>query len=143
EGFDAILLAAAGLHRIGWQDRISEYLSPERCVPAVGQGALGIECRADDEQMLTLLSMLNESVTARAVAAERSYLARLNGGCQVPIGAYATCANDQPDGRVQLTGIVGSPDGSVMLKETLSGDDPELIGNSLAELLLSQGADRI
>src|SRR5690606_11518620 len=90
-----------------------------------------------------LLGMLNDPITARAVAAERSYLARLNGGCQVPIGAYATCENNSPDGRVTLTGIVGSPDGSVMLKESITGDDPELIGRTLAEQLLSQGADRI
>ncbi len=142
EGFDAILLAGAGLHRIGWQDRVSEYLSPELCVPAVGQGALGIECRKHDPEVRALLNLINDPVTERTVAAERAYLARLNGGCQVPIGAYATWQDDG-SGLIQLTGIVGTPDGETMLKESLSGQDPQLVGERLAEALINRGADRI
>lgn len=146
EGFDAIVLAAAGLHRIGWQERVSEYLSPEICVPAVGQGALGIECRTDDREIRALLAKLNDRDSELAVAAERGFLARLNGGCQVPIGAYAV--REAWDGgsageRVRITGIVGTPEGDVMLKETLVGDEPRLLGERLAELLIGQGADRI
>jgi len=143
EGFDAIVLAGAGLHRIGWQDRVSEYLSPELCVPAVGQGALGIECREDDHEIRTLLDKFNDPVTARTVAAERAYLAKLNGGCQVPIGAYATWQENAAAGAIRITGIVGTPDGGTMLKETLSGDDPRLLGEQLAEALIARGADRI
>jgi len=92
QGFDAILLAAAGLIRMGWADRISGFLPPELCVPAVGQGALGIECRAADSGMRELLALLQHEPTALAVRAERAFLARLNGGCQVPIGAHAVLA---------------------------------------------------
>src|SRR5690554_306940 len=85
EGFDAIILAAAGLHRIGWEDRITAYLNPDICLPAVGQGALGIECRSDDMETLQLLTYLNDRSTNLTVSAERAFLTRLNGGCQVPI----------------------------------------------------------
>ncbi len=145
--FDAIVLAAAGLHRIGWQERIAEYLAPEVCLPAVGQGALGIECRADDESVLELLGRYNDRETALAVAAERSFLSELNGGCQIPIGAYGTiqtdCSEAQASPVVELTGMVGTPDGREMIKETMAGSDPERLGRMLAEKLISQGANRI
>jgi hydroxymethylbilane synthase len=138
EGFDAILLAAAGLRRIGWQDRISAYLPTDVCLPAVGQGALCIECRGGDSFLLQLLSHYNHPETALAVAAERSYLSRLNGGCQVPIGAYATLLED---GRtLRLTGMVGSADGRRMLKETMTGTDPQKLGAELADKLIAEGA---
>ncbi|MCZ8519108.1 MULTISPECIES: hydroxymethylbilane synthase [Paenibacillus] len=142
EGFDAILLAAAGLHRIGWSDRISSYLPAELCLPAVGQGALCIECRSDNEFVLNLLSKYLHEPTAVAVAAERSFLGRLNGGCQVPIGAYGELTGEETDGRphVKLTGMVGSPDGKTMLKETRTGTDPDQLGRQLAEALIAQGA---
>ncbi|SDD25262.1 hydroxymethylbilane synthase [Paenibacillus sp. UNCCL117] len=143
EGFDAILLAGAGLHRIGWQDRISAYLEPELCLPAVGQGALCIECRGDDEFILKLLSYYRHEPTTLAVEAERAFLGKLNGGCQVPIGAYAKLTGEQGgDGRprIELTGMVGSPDGQTMLKETMTGSDPELLGLSVAETLIGRGA---
>jgi hydroxymethylbilane synthase len=143
EGFDAILLAGAGLQRIGWEDRVSEYLSTELCVPAVGQGALGIECRANDSQIRDLLDRLNDPETEITVTAERAFLARLNGGCQVPIGAYATWHKDASIGEIQITGIVGSPEGDIMLKETMSGNEPEQLGKRLAEQLIERGADRI
>jgi len=95
EGFDAIILAMAGLRRMGWEDRASAPIPVEDCLPAVGQGALGVECRADDEEMLSLLRRYNDETTARAVEAERSFLAELNGGCQVPIGAYAEIAGEK------------------------------------------------
>jgi len=143
EGFDAILLAAAGLHRIGWQDRITAYLSPEQSLPAVGQGALCIECRSTDGFVLGLLEHYNDKKTAVAVAAERSFLGRLNGGCQVPIGAYATLSEEGGKAEIILTGMVGSPDGKQMLKETMTGTDPEVLGSKLAEALIAQGADDI
>ncbi|WP_284637854.1 hydroxymethylbilane synthase [Paenibacillus silviterrae] len=140
EGFDAILLAAAGLHRIGWQEKISEYLPADVCLPAVGQGALAIECRANDEFVLSLLEPYRHEETARAVAAERSYLGRLNGGCQVPIGAYGQI---QQDGTIVLTGMVGSPDGKTLLKETMTGTDPDKLGLAVADALIAKGASEL
>ncbi|OWR30196.1 hydroxymethylbilane synthase [Saccharibacillus sp. O23] len=141
EGFDAILLAAAGLKRMGWEDRITSYLPVEVCLPAVGQGALGIECRADDAGLLELLRRYQDEDTARTVQAERSLLAALNGGCQVPIGAYAVLREDGKT--VSLTGLVGMPDGSLLLKETAEGTDPTELGLQVAGKLAAKGADRI
>ncbi|WP_458121448.1 hydroxymethylbilane synthase [Paenibacillus sp. Z6-24] len=149
EGFDAIMLAAAGLERMGWSDRISAYLPADICLPAVGQGALGIECRADDEHMLQLLSLYNDELTAFTVAAERTFLAKLNGGCQVPIGAYAVrvlTSDSQADQNIiqlSLTGMVASPDGSTILKETLQGTHPVELGLAVADQLILRGADKI
>ncbi|CAM4032466.1 hydroxymethylbilane synthase [Saccharibacillus endophyticus] len=141
EGFDAILLAAAGLKRMGWEDRITSYLPVEICLPAVGQGALGIQCREDDAELLELLGRYQDGDTARTVAAERSLLASLNGGCQVPIGAYAVLGEDGKT--VHLTGMVGKPDGSLLLKESATGTDPEALGSEVARLLADKGADEI
>jgi hydroxymethylbilane synthase len=146
EGFDGILLAAAGLHRIGWTDRISSYLPTEVCLPAVGQGALCIECRVDDSFVHQLLQHYNDDRTALAVSAERSFLGKLNGGCQVPIGAYATieeAVGASGTGEITMTGMVGSPDGKLMLKETMTGTDPEQLGSSLADALIRLGASDI
>jgi hydroxymethylbilane synthase len=144
EGFDAILLAGAGLHRIGWQDRISAYLPPEICLPAVGQGALCIECRGGDAFMLDQLSRFQHEPTALAVRAERSFLGRLNGGCQVPLGAYASVEEGSgAEPLLTLTGMVGTPDGQTLLKEQESGTDPEALGLLVADKLISRGADRI
>ncbi|QGQ95368.1 hydroxymethylbilane synthase [Paenibacillus psychroresistens] len=150
EDFDAILLAAAGLHRMGWTDRVSAFLTADACVPAVGQGALGIECRAGDGFMLDLLRRFQHEATARCVRAERSFLRSLNGGCQVPIGAYGRIAAPEEavtsggDADViTLTGIVGSPDGAVLLRATVSGTLPEELGEELAQLLKAQGAEQI
>lgn len=145
ENFDAIMLAAAGMHRIGWQDRISAYLPPEVCLPAVGQGALCIECRGNDSFVLDLLGKFQHEPTALAVRAERAFLGRLNGGCQVPLGAYASVENNSGDDAplLTLTGMVGTPDGATMLKETASGQDPEALGRLVAEKLIEQGAERI
>lgn len=143
EGFDAILLAAAGLHRMGWKDRITSYLSPQVCLPAVGQGALAVECRSGDEEVLALLDRLNDPVTERATAAERRLLGLLNGGCQVPIGAYAKVESAAPDAPLTLTGMVASPDGLRLLRESAVGHDPEKVGFEVAQALLQRGADQI
>lgn len=143
EGLDAILLAAAGLHRMGWKDRITEYLSPEVCLPAVGQGALAIECRGNDTEVLDLLKLLNDPNTATTVAAERRLLGLLNGGCQVPIGAYAVLTSSEPNVQIRLNGMVSSPDGVRLLREVATGSDPQQLGTDVAEALLRRGADNI
>jgi hydroxymethylbilane synthase len=141
--FDAILLAAAGLKRMGWEDRISAPVSLEQFVPAVGQGALGIECRSDDASMLELLALIQHEPTALAVRAERAFLGSLNGGCEVPIGAHATI--DADASTLTITAIVGTPDGRTLLRETISGPSasPETLGVSVAAKLKEQGADQI
>ncbi|AHC21363.2 MULTISPECIES: hydroxymethylbilane synthase [Paenibacillus] len=139
EGFDAIILAAAGLHRMGWKERITSYIPEEDCLPAVGQGALGIECRASDEELLALLRLYNDRDTSATVAAERTFLGVLNGGCQVPIGAHAVWAGQE----ISLTGMVGSPDGEFILKETLQGNDPQKLGEAVAASLIAKGAEQI
>jgi hydroxymethylbilane synthase len=143
EGFDAILLAAAGLHRMGWKDRITEYLAPEVCLPAVGQGALAIECRGNDADVLALLGLLNDPDTERTVAAERRLLGLLNGGCQVPIGAYARLESGVDNAGILLNGMVSSPDGTRMLRESASGTDPLQVGADVAQALLGRGADHL
>ncbi|HTG71547.1 MAG TPA: hydroxymethylbilane synthase [Candidatus Udaeobacter sp.] len=147
EGFDAVVLAAAGLTRMGWQDRISSNIPVDVCLPAVGQGALGIECRENDGQIRELLALINDNETELTVRAERSFLGTLNGGCQVPIGAYCVLGEEDegPDGKRQLvmTGMVGSPDGSTILKEIKQGADPEQLGRDVAAALIARGADRI
>ncbi|MCG7410189.1 hydroxymethylbilane synthase [Paenibacillus sp. ACRRX] len=141
EGFDAIVLAAAGLFRMDWEDKITSHIPIDISLPAVGQGALAIECREEDEQLLQLLEHYHSEDTARAVRAERAFLGRMNGGCQIPIGAYA--AQHEQTGQLTLTGMVGSPDGSTILKVVKEGDHPENLGNAVAEELLSQGAEQL
>lgn len=131
---------------MGWEEKISSYLPEDVSVPAVGQGALGIECRAEDTQVLELLALLNDNDSALTVRAERSFLGALNGGCQIPIGAHAILlqSNDEKASeQLELTGIVGLPDGSILLKETLQGNNPEELGIALADALKAQGAERI
>lgn len=142
EGLDAVILAAAGLHRMGWQDRITEYLDPEICLPAIGQGALGLECRASDGQVNPMLARFNHPGTSRCVRAERAFLKRLEGGCQVPIAAYAQIRDEE---RLVLEGLVASVDGTRVIRDGAAGDpeQPERLGIDLAEGLLSQGADAI
>ena len=140
EDFDAIVLAAAGLNRLGFaEERVSEYLDVDVCVPAVGQGALGLECRADDDEVIDLLKKLNDEVTSRAVSAERTFLKRMEGGCQVPIAAYAREGRDE----LMLTALVATPDGKTVLKETLKGTDPISLGEEAAERLLLRGGKEI
>ncbi|GAB6932936.1 hydroxymethylbilane synthase [Calditerricola satsumensis] len=137
--FDAIVLAAAGLARMGWLNRVTEFLPPERVIPAVGQGALAVECRADDDEVLALVARLNDRDTERAVRAERAFLHRLNGGCQVPLGAHAVVEGD----RVRLTGFVGAPDGSRLIVETADGTEAEEVGVAAAERILARGGDAL
>ncbi|WP_340001860.1 hydroxymethylbilane synthase [Oceanobacillus sp. FSL K6-0127] len=140
EDYDAIILAVSGLKRVGLSEElITEYLDPEIVVPAVGQGALAIESRADDEEIQGILQAINDDLTTRTVTAERTFLHLLEGGCQVPIGGYAYLE----EGEVILTALVGTPDGKTILKETVRGTDPKAVGKEAAEALISQGAKEI
>ncbi|MCF6092668.1 hydroxymethylbilane synthase [Microaerobacter geothermalis] len=139
ENLDAIMLAAAGLIRLGWEHIITQFLSEGVSIPAVGQGALGIQCREKDEEIISLLEKINDTVTAETTRAERAFLHQLQGGCQVPIGAYCIKLGEE----YQLTGIVGTPDGEILLHEQMNGNHPEELGRSLAEKLLSLGASEI
>jgi hydroxymethylbilane synthase len=137
EDYDAIILAAAGLKRLGWSDDVvTEYLSEEICLPAVAQGSLGIECRADDTELLEQLAKLTHANTWKTAHAERSFLAAMDGGCQVPIAGYATVEGDT----ITLTGLVAAPDASVVYKETLTGTDADALGKAVAAKLTEQGA---
>lgn len=141
EDFDAILLAAAGLKRMGWSDDIvTTYLDKETLIPAIGQGALGIECRADDEELLALLKQVHNEDVADCVIAERTFLERMNGSCQVPIGGYATKSSD---GTIEFTGLIMSPDGKERYEHTERGENPVEIGEKVTEVLNAQGAYEI
>lgn len=137
EDYDAIILASAGLKRLGWSDEVvTEYLDVDICLPAVAQGTLGIECRADDEELLAELAKLTDAITWDQAHAERAFLAAMDGGCQVPIAGFATT-----DGEIiTLTGLVAAPDASVIYKETLQGTDAKELGNEVAKKLTEQGA---
>ncbi|MGL4751746.1 MAG: hydroxymethylbilane synthase [Aeromonadaceae bacterium] len=139
--YDAIILAAAGLKRLELQSRIRQLLPAETSLPANGQGALGIECRPDDAELLALLAPLAHPATALCVRAERAMNRALQGGCQVPIGAYAELHGDE----VWLRGLVGSPDGQQILRAERRGPaaTAEQLGQSVAEQLLAMGADKI
>lgn len=135
--YDAIILAAAGLKRLGWSDEVvTEYLSVEDCIPAVGQGALAIECRADDKELIDELSKLSDHDTWVAVEAERAFLAAMDGGCQVPIAGHATISGD----KITMTGLVAAPDASIVYKEILNGTNADALGKELARIVTEQGA---
>lgn len=140
-GYDAIILAAAGVLRLGWTDRISHYLEPADWLPAVGQGALAIVARADDGAAADLLRPLHHPETAACVAAERSFLRTLEGGCQVPIGALATLSGDE----LRLDGLVADMEGERILRDLRTGPvgDAAALGERVAESLRSAGADEI
>jgi hydroxymethylbilane synthase len=138
--FDAIILAAAGLERMGWsKDVVTEFLDTDLCLPAVGQGSLAIECRSGDLEVKELLATLNDAHTFQTVEAERAFLHTLEGGCQVPIAAYATLANNE----VTLIGLVADPTGQTVLKDMKTGQDPHTVGIELAEELKELGAKTI
>lgn len=137
--YDAIVLAAAGVRRLGMEDRISVFLAPDRFVPAVGQGALAVVCRADDESTLARLALLEHEATRRCVVAERTLLRELEGGCQVPIAAHATSSG----GEIHLDALVADLDGQTCVRAKASGGDAEQLGQRVAETLRAQGADRI
>jgi hydroxymethylbilane synthase len=139
--YDAIILASAGLKRLGLVKRITQSLDTSVSLPAIGQGAIGIECRVDDDEINNLLSALHDVQTGLCVSAERAMNARLNGGCQVPIAGFAQLQGEH----LFMRGLVGNPDGSVLYRaERIGGlDQAEAIGQLIAEDLLAQGADKI
>ena len=139
--YDAIILAAAGLIRLGFGERIRTFLEPEQSLPAIGQGAVGIECRAEDERVNRLIAPLHHAPTAARVLAERALNNRLEGGCQVPIAGHAILEN----GQLWLRGLVGSVDGKVIIRGEIRGEEVEAesMGVTLAEWLLADGADEI
>ena len=140
--YDAIILATAGLERLGFAGRIRQRLPIDVSLPAIGQGAIGIESRSDDQEVNGIMAKLNDTTTAICVRAERAMNQRLKGGCQVPIAGFAELS---PQGVLSLKGLVGSPDGRNIIRATVTGlaDDAETLGQELAENLLSRGADKI
>ena len=141
ENFDAIVLAVAGLKRLGFHDRITEVLPREICLPAVGQGALAIEVRADDAATLAIVAFLNDEATCAAARAERAFLARIEGGCQVPVGVYAEAAG----AALEIEAVIASIDGERIYRKKKAGSalDAEKIGCALAEELLAVGGEEI
>ncbi len=135
---DAIILACAGLVRLGWESRISARLDPRICLPAVCQGIIGIECRSDDAATRALLRPLDDAETRAAMDAERGFAGRLEGSCQSPIAAHATLAAD----RLTLDGLVAEPDGSRLWRDSIAGriGDARSLGESLADRVLAAGA---
>lgn len=140
ENFDAIILAAAGLSRMGWsQEIVTEYLDPSLSVPAIGQGALAIECRESDTELITWLEKIKDEETTNTVTAERTFLHRMEGGCSVPIAGYAKIVK----GEIVLSALVATPDGKTVLHEEVRGADPVQVGERAAELLKERGAKEI
>jgi len=139
--YDAIILAAAGLKRLGFASRIRRHIETDESLPAIGQGAIGIECRTDDARTGALIAPLHHPETALRILAERALNHRLHGGCQVPIAGHATLDGD----RLHLSGLVGDPDGSRTLRAQAGGQsmEAEAIGAAVADALLAQGADLI
>ncbi|HEY2498272.1 MAG TPA: hydroxymethylbilane synthase [Candidatus Angelobacter sp.] len=137
--YDAIILAAAGVNRLGLEKHLRSQISPDVMCPAVGQGALAIEVRLNDDETRKHLAFLNDPDTRSAIECERALLGALGGGCQVPIGAYAEKRGD----RLYLRAIVGRPDGSKILREQAEGNDAEKLGREIAQALLWRGGDKI
>jgi len=139
--YDAIILAAAGLIRLEMKDRIKDFISTEESLPAIGQGAVGIECRVADERVHKLIAPLGDPATTLRLKAERALNKRLEGGCQVPIGGFAELLGEQ----LHLRGLVASLDGKQIIRaeKTASSEEAEQLGISVAEDLLAQGADKI
>ena len=138
---DAIILAAAGLTRLGHADRIKEIIPQSYCLPAVGQGALAIECRTDNFKVRQMLDFLNDTATKQATDAERAFLGLLEGGCQVPIGVHA----EVNEGRIAMEGVIGSLDGSTVLRDTAEGNaaDAVTLGRTLGQKMLDNGGREI
>jgi hydroxymethylbilane synthase len=137
--YDAIVLAAAGVTRLGLQEYITQHLPLEIMAPAPGQGALAVQCRADDAETMNLLRVLNHHATHQAVVAERAFLAALGGGCSLPVGAYATLEGKE----ITLLGVIAAPDGGRVLELSARGDDPYILGEQLARDALAQGASEL
>ncbi|WP_066365858.1 hydroxymethylbilane synthase [Neobacillus fumarioli] len=139
--YDAIILAAAGLARLGWtREVVTEFLDVDTCIPAVGQGALSIECREDDQELLDLLEKLTCKKTERAVLAERAFLAKMEGSCQVPIAGFARVEDND---EIVLNVLVATPEGQEVYKEELRGQNPEELGIMAANLLIERGAKQM
>ena len=136
--YDAIILAGAGLARLGLDQNVTEWLSLDVMLPAPGQGALAVQCRADDDESLNLLAALEHAPTRQAVTAERQFLQGLGGGCSLPVAAYATVGN-----HIHLYGLVAAPDGRQIIKLSVSGMDAVEVGQCLAEEALARGASRL
>jgi hydroxymethylbilane synthase len=137
--YDAIILAAAGVLRLGLETHVRSRISTDVMCPAVGQGALAIEIRRSDQQTKTLLAFLNDADTHAAIDCERALLGSMGGGCQVPIGAYA----EKHSSRLYLRAMVGRPDGSEVLREQAEGTDGVKLGRETAQKLLKRGGDKI
>ncbi|MCM3765469.1 hydroxymethylbilane synthase [Neobacillus niacini] len=138
EEYDAIILAAAGLSRLGWaSDVVTEFLDADICIPAVGQGALSIECREDDHELLELFEKFTCKKTERAVRAERAFLQKMEGGCQVPIAGFAYAEDND---EIVLNVLVARPEGTEIYREELRGQNPEELGIKAADLLIEKGA---
>ena len=139
--FDGVVLAAAGLDRLGWMDRVSEYLDPQICLPDSGQGALAVEARVDEPAVIELLSAVNHPTTWATVSAERAFVEAAGGGCRVPVSAYAIQVGDE----LGIQTLACLPDGSQVFRSQSTGpvDDPLATGRAAAEALLSTGADKI
>lgn len=121
---------------LGWsKDVVTQYLPIDLSLPAVGQGALGIECRLADQELIQIIQRIHDTETGVAVTAERAFLAKIEGGCQIPVAAYA----QRHDGQLHLTGLVASPDGKQCLKEIVIGEEPQQLGEELAEKLIQRG----
>ena len=140
--FDALILAVAGLQRLGLADRITQVIPFATCLPAVGQGALALETRADDKAMCQLTAALNDQDTLVTVNAERAFLRHLNGSCQIPVGIHGKLDKNN---RLMLEGVIASPDGKVLYREQLQGttDKNEALGQELASRLLHAGGTKI
>jgi hydroxymethylbilane synthase len=134
--FDAIVVAAAALRRLGRTQVIDEVLDPSVVLPQVGQGALAVECRVDDERVRQTLARIDHSASRTAVDAERAYLREIGEGCQLPVGALATIG---ADGTITLTGMIASLDGHVLLRHSDTGEDGVVVGRAVARHLLDEG----
>ncbi|MFC4078410.1 hydroxymethylbilane synthase [Salinithrix halophila] len=134
--FDAIVLAYAGIKRLGWEEKVTQVLPEDVMLPAVGQGALAVQCRADDHDMLEVLQRVNDSETERVIRAERTFLHAFEGGCHLPIAGYGTLEGEE----VHLTGLVADPTGHPLLKGEARGTDEEEVGRRLTVDLMEQGA---
>ncbi|MFZ5641098.1 MAG: hydroxymethylbilane synthase [Bacillota bacterium] len=141
ENMDGIILAAAGIERLGWGDRITERIPFEVSLPAVGQGSIGIEIRGDDEEVSRVVQKLNHQASELSIKAERAMLRKLEGGCQIPIGALGRVE----EGRLTLQGLVASLDGRELIRDTVSGpaENAAALGQELADKLIARGADKI
>jgi len=141
--YDAILLAGAGLIRLGLESHVTQWLSLDVMLPAPGQGALGIQCRRDDKSTLELLASLEDFRTRAAVVAERQFLQGLGGGCAVPVAAFANCTGEKDNLSIFMTGLVASTNGKQRIKISGKSPDPFELGNRLAQEAIAQGAGEI